>query len=449
MRINIETASLPLVMRKFAVLSLLGGLVGCASPVTRHDQASFESLLDAGDYSAAAKAASDAGHIGTDGSTQNIVWSLNAGAALFESGDHKNAVAVLDTTEKLAQVDDLDRFHAAIDYRYATYDGVMTNVYKAMSFLGEGDRDNARVELRRAEDRQRRAEEQFQRQADYEAARNKNTATPDFAQMLQRAGQSSQYTDASAALAELAKYKPFENPFATYLNGIFLVSQGDYENGRYKLKRAAEVLGAGSAAADDLKWAELSHRQADHKSQVWIVFENGQSSTFHELRLTLPMVTGEQMTLALPVLAQNAPAYSALRVSAGGGSVDTQPAGSFDAVMASEFARRRAMILATAIAEVVAKNVMSAAVQKSDNVLVHLASNLVANVSSADTRSWLALPKEFQAVRLTAPSDGRITLTAPDGTSVGEVSVPSDQSSIVWVKAQRPGSHPAIQVFKL
>lgn len=68
-----------------------------------------------------------AGHIGDDGKTENMVWSLNAGAALFNAGDRR-AVLVLDTTEKLAQANDLNRVHAAVDYTYTTYDGVMTNM---------------------------------------------------------------------------------------------------------------------------------------------------------------------------------------------------------------------------------------------------------------------------------------------------------------------------------
>jgi hypothetical protein len=430
-------------------LSALSGLAGCASTVSQPDRINFQSALAAGDYAGAAKAASAAGQIGPDGSSKNIVWSLNAGAALFESGDDKDAVSVLDMTEKLAQVDDLDRLHAAIDYRYTTYDGVMTNVYKAMAFLGEGDRDSARVEFRRAEDRQRRAEERFQREADYAASHNTVASRPEFGQLVQQAEKTPAYVTAGASLAELARYKPFENPFATYLSGIFLVSEGDDENGLYKLKRAAEVLGAGSAAASDLAWAEHARRHPARSAQVWVVFENGQSSTFHELRLLLPMVTGQQMTLALPVLAQNPPAYRALRVTAGAATAVTQPAGSFDAVMASEFARRRSMILAESVAEIVAKNVVSAVAQKSNNRLVHFAANLVANTSSADTRSWFALPKEFQAVRVPAPADGRIALTAADGTALGDATVPAGQNCIVWVKAQRAGARPAVQVFKL
>jgi hypothetical protein len=155
------------------------------------------------------------------------------------------------------------------------------------------------------------------------------------------------------------------------------------------------------------------------------------------------------MTLALPVLAQNAPAYAALQVTAGTTAVQTAPAGSFDAVMASEFNRRRPVILAEAVAEVLVKNVTSEVAQQSKNPWLQLASTIVANVSTADTRSWIGLPKEFQAVRIDVPADGHLLLAAAGGQPIGEATVPTDKSSIVWVKAQQAGAHPAIQVFPL
>ena len=414
------------------------------------DKLNFQAALDAGDYKGAAALAQSSGEITPDGQTKNIVWSLNAGAAMFDAGDMHQSVIVLDTTEKLAQANDLNNMHAAIDYRYTTYDGVMTNVYKSMAFLAQGDRENARVELRRAEDRQRRAEEHFQREIANAASKTNGQQDPQFAQIMLKAEQSPEYGSASNNLSALATYAPFENPFATYLMGIYLLNDGDYANGMASLKRASQVLGPNSAATSDVIWADHAHHsRKPARPQTWIVFENGQSATYHELRLVLPMVTGQPMTLALPTLAQNAPAYSALQIQAGGLSAATAPAGSFDAVMASEFAKRRPMILGEAVAEILVKNVGSALAQKSKNPYLQFASSVVANVSTADTRSWTALPKDFQVARLNAPADGHVSIETAEGQPLGDVTVPADHSSIVWVKIQQAGAHPAIQVFRL
>lgn len=358
------------------------------------DNLDFHGHFDSGDFRGAAAAAMAAGHIGDDGKTENIVWSLNAGAALFNAGD-KRAVPVLDTTEKLAQANDLNRAHAAVDYTYTTYDGVMTNMYKALAFVQQGDKDDARVEFNRVEERQRKAEELFKDEIAVSEAQH-GTKSAEFSAALNKAQQSPAYADANAQLSELAAYAPFENPFATYMAGVFFVSEGDFSKGIDRLKRAAKVLGPNSQAASDVIWAEHNHSHSTGHAAappVWVVFENGQSATYHEMRIVLPMVTGAPMTLAMPVLALNAPAYASLEVAAGGVTVSTTPAGSFDAVMASEFNRRRPLILGEAVAEVLAKNVGSALAEKSGNPLLKLTMLVVANVSTADTRSWTALPK--------------------------------------------------------
>ncbi len=426
-------------------------VAGCASRVAPRDSAMFEQFLDQGDYRAAAEAAEQAGRISADGRTQNIVWALNAASALYDSGDMKTAIPILDSTERLAQTDDLDRMHAAIDYRYTTYDGVMTNIYKAMSFLALGDHESARVEFNRSEDRQRRAEEYFRKEIAYQAAHNQAASNLEFGNLMQRAQSNPDYAGAAHQLGAMAIYAPFENPFATYLAGVFLLAEGDTAKGMDRLQRAAAALGPASPAARDLAWTKQLHAAAGAAPppSIWVVFENGQSATFHEMRVVLPMMGGAPMTLALPALAPNARAYASLRVRAGGVTAETQAAGSFDAVMASEFNRRRELILAEAVAEMLAKQAVYEVTQTSNNPLLRLASNVTVNVSTADTRSWTALPKEFQVARLAAPADGHVTISAGDGRAVGDAAVPPDRSCIVWVKAQRAGARAAVEVFPL
>jgi hypothetical protein len=435
----------------FVLLVAATALAGCASPMTAADKATFATDLDAGNYKAAEEQAIQAGAITPDGRTTNVVWGLNAGAAELDAGDPKAAVATLDTTEKLAQGNDLDHMKGTFDYQYTTYDGVMTNLYKAMAFLVMNDPDDARVEFNRAEDRQRRAEATFKDQiARAEAAQAPPTA--DYRSMMAKAEQSTDYASATEHLSQLAVYTPFENPFATYLGGIFFINQpDDYRKGVVWLQRASQELGPNSPATADLIWADHSHRSLRDKPlpQIWVVFENGQSATYHEIRLVLPTIAGTPMTLAMPTLVENEAACPFIVVQAGGISVNTLPAGSFDAVMASEFQRRRPVILAHAITEVLAKNVGSAVAAKSNSGFLKLAMLVANNVSTADTRSWIALPKEFQTVRVAAPENGEITLATSDGQALGTVKVPTDRSSIVWVKLQHLGAHPAINVAPL
>jgi len=81
--------------------------------------------------------------------------------------------------------------------------------------------------------------------------------------------------------------------------------------------------------------------------------------------------------------------------------------------------------------------------------LLKLTMLVVANISTADTRSWTALPKEFQAVRVAAPADGNIAVLGPDGQSLANVTVPVDRPSIVYVKLQRTGATAGVQLLPL
>jgi hypothetical protein len=439
-----------------STLACAGLLQACSSPVSKRSAADFQSQLNAGDYAAAAGTAIRSGQIGPDGKSQNLVWSLNAGATLLDAKDPKRAVAVLDNVETLMQADDVDHMKSALDYKYTTYDGVMANTYKALAFLEQGDSNNAGVEFRRAEDRQRRAEEFFQREVAASQKQAGQNKAADLQALLGKATQSDQYRNEATNLSQMATaYAPFENPFATWLGGIFLLTQkdataSDREAGLTQLQRASSLLGPHAAGVQsDLAWAHDVVHGHSGAPQTWVIFENGQSATFHELRLTLPMVTGQPMTVAIPALAANAPASAHLTVKAGSVTAATTSVGSFDAVMASEFQKRMPLVLTAAIAEVVLKNGMAVAAQKVDNPLLRMATAKVANTSTADTRSWTALPKEFQAVRVATPADGQVTISTAEGVSLGNIQVPTDRPSIIYVKIQHTGAAPSIQVAKL
>jgi hypothetical protein len=452
------TSCLRQMLRATAIpaLACAGLLQACASPVTQQDAVGFQAQLRTGDYTGAANTAMRSGQISPDGESRNIVWSLNAGAALFDAGDAKGSVAVLENTERLMQADDLDTMRSALDYKFTTYDGVMANTYKALASLEQGDGDNARVEFRRAEDRQRRAEEYFQREASASQRQLAHAKSMDAKTLFNSAEQSSDYQGEISNLSQMAAaYAPFENPFSTYLGGIFLLAErdgtaSDREAGLHKLQRASGALGPdGASIRSDLIWARGVVSGVKTPPQTWVVFENGQSATFREMRLVLPMVTGHPMTLAIPALYPNAPASAHLNVQAGGVTTATSLVGSFDAVMASEFRKRMPVILTGVVVEAALKNGVSIAAQKSNNVMLRLISDVAANVSTADTRSWTALPKEFQAVRVVTPADGRIALTTAEGTPVGTIQVPTDRPSIIYVKMQCAGAKPSLQVIKL
>ena len=118
--------------------------------------------------------------------------------------------------------------------------------------------------------------------------------------------------------------------------------------------------------------------------------------------------------------------------------------------MATEFQRHQTAILTRAVAEVALKVAVQSAAAQSGSSLLQLGALVASNVSTADTRSWTALPKEFQAVRIDAPKSGTLRLRSDSGQDLGTVSVPvTERGAIVYVKQQTAGGAPSLEVYKL
>jgi hypothetical protein len=147
-------------------------------------------------------------------------------------------------------------------------------------------------------------------------------------------------------------------------------------------------------------------------------------------------------------------AYERIEVSAGNDRRMTETVASIEAVMASEFRLRYPALLSAAVFEAVAKaaglSAANAAASRmgTAGILLEIAATVAANVTSSDTRSWYALPREMQSARVAVPANGQVVLRAPGGASA-TVTVPTDRSSIILVKAQSPGSPLIAQVSPL
>ncbi len=432
-------------------------LQGCAGQVSRQDAANFDGLLAHGDYPQAAQMAMASGKIAPDGTSNNLAWSLNAGAALIYAGDSRTAIPVLDGAENLMKARDLDGF-SNTQYNYATYDGIMANTYKALGYLTVGDRANARVEFNRVGGRQAMAEEQFSKQKEKLDAdvKKKSAGQFDLTTAMTNAQNSKEFQAEQLTFGAYANYRPFINPAASYLTAVFLLNNAetgsDFERARVELQRVRDMVGPSPVIDADLKLVKSGKKSPP---AIWIVFESGQAPTFSQYNITFPVpIVGKAsyistVTVAMPRMMFHAMASGGITASATGDQAKTVSVGSFDRVMATEFSRRYQGILARAVAEAALKVGVQYAAAQTNNSLLMLTAAIASNISTADTRSWTALPKEFQAARLKMPADGTVRLQGDDGMDFGTVKVPVDRSSIIYIKETMHGGRPSTQVFPL
>ena len=433
-------------------IGLLAALTlhGCAGGVSTREVAGYDGNLAQGNYAGASTLAVGAGQIGPDGRSSNLLWSLNAGAAMTYAGESGRTIVVLDEAEAMMKRRDLGTTAEKGQYHARTYDGVMVNAYKAISAMHDGHSDVARTELLRSEDRQSRAETDYQTEIAADRAKG-NSDSADLQGMLSSARTNTDYQAAARDMANFGAYKPFINPFATYLAGLYFLNtaDADKEKARNAFQRVRGIIGGSTLVDGDYA---LASQRTKFTPKTWVIFENGQGSTLTEYSLTFPVPfvgrhTGVGIaTVAMPRLQENSPAATCLLV--GDKGERTSVVGNFDYVMRSEFQRRYPAILSIAVAEAIAKIALQNAAAQEKTGIALLAAIVVSNISTADVRSWSALPKDFQVARIEAPGDGMVRLRTDTGAEFGSIKVPADASSIVYVKALRPGSPPAIQVLR-
>jgi hypothetical protein len=107
--------------RWFWLATSLGSAIfvqGCAGGVSPQDTANYDGLLSQGNYSGAASFAQAAGKIAPDGASDNLLWSLDTGAAMVYAGDSAHTIPVMDHAEEmmkhheLSKTGDMGQYHA-------------------------------------------------------------------------------------------------------------------------------------------------------------------------------------------------------------------------------------------------------------------------------------------------------------------------------------------------
>lgn len=470
----------------WAFLLVLSSIVlgGCQTLAPAQKKADFNALYEAGDYRAAADAAVNASTQGIFGqrTKPELLWSLQAGAALTASGDFVTSNSVLDAAEELAKAEDteslgrkgVEMFTTTLvnnnlnRYSPSVYDGVMINTYKALNNIFLQDHSSARIEFNRAADRQRRAEEHFStriKAQQLKKAKSKEQEDTDPAASPLNMAKSQEEAEKSIyesypELQNWEVYPNFVNPYTDYLHGLFflLASQDrdDYGKARDSLRRVAGMNPNNPAVKTDLmvvdKLIRGQWKKQNLNPAVWVIFENGLGPDIEELLVPIPLYLVsdkvEYSQIALPKLRTRGQAYPHLDLYAGKRKLaSTAPLANIDRVVQTEFQAEFPYRVTEAVMSTLAKGL----IQYKAREQAGLAGALVAGVyqattTRADTRIWSALPKDVQVARLRPPADRKLTVSGPGMATPLSIELPDTQFTIVYIKATAAGTAPVFQV---
>lgn len=407
-----------------------------------------------------------------------LLEHLQGGAALRADGQLKASNQTLDDSEaitkhydeRLAAMTGADYLasilvnDSVMPYQGETYDKIMINTYKALNFMMLGDRENARVELNRAYERQGLAVKQFARQIqrEHQAVASKQAELGNNLNLSQTLDnpQLQKLTAANYSnLDQWAVYPDFVNPFTTYLHGLFalLAAQGpgDLENASEFLKRAVGMTPGNHWVAEDFMQVESMLNGKLTRAQipptVWVIFENGLGPVKRPVRLDIPLFLATDKILytgiAFPVLELQPAAYPYLLVG-GPAGVKTEPVGSMDGIVATEFKKELPGLVVRCVLRTLLKTYAQYEMQKQlgdaggiSMALYQLATN------TADTRIWSALPKNFQVARVETPADRILRIAAPgDARELLAFKIPEGRFALACIKITQPGVRPVCQI---
>jgi hypothetical protein len=385
---------------------------------------------------------------------KDLFWSLQAASAHRNAGNYKKSNEWFDIAEESYKAFNEDNFlndidsgvtsilvnDSATDYTGAVYDGILINTYKALNYLALNDHKNARIEFNRASDRQRRAVIYFEKEI--EAKKSELSAKPNVLNSINSSSASQQFAQRYSNLYNFKAYADFQNPYTTYMAGLFAALSDDRSKALGLLKEVYASTGNDITKQD---FTELiSNKKL--KNSVWVIFENGKGMSKNEFILKLPLFMVSRKVswtgVAFPELRHGSKAYS--NIVANG--VKTEQFVSMDNVIKSEFKKDLPNIKARAIASAVAKTAIQVGLKEEDNLMGDLFAVYQAISTRADTRIWSSLPKEFQLAKVDMPVNGILEVYV--GGSMYKVNIGKVNNAIVTIKVPTPSAKPAISVAR-
>lgn len=422
-----------------------------------------------------------------------LVWRLEAGSLNFNLGNYQTAVDELKEAERLIQeyddratisLRDLSSEAAmavtnlnALPYRGLCRDRIALSIFKALAYLGLGNEDAFRAQLRRLRNVQKQVKEDYDKF--FEADKKQMDATlkshGDVAQKvlnnsspetLSSNGQNAQFAIGWNEAKRIGNkgYGDFMNPAAIFLSGLGSMRDGNFDNARIDFERLCQampnnpvfkqyyvtsLLKAGRDVPNAYKNVAPFHFPLDHDC-VYVIVAHGRSAAFRQIDIYFPIM------IAFPICEYYPAPYNFITVGADGQAHQAVPLADMDAIHSQEFITRLpAMLIRTITSTLIKETAYFTAWESMKNsnltseqravleLLVGVAGTLYrVAMNTADTRSWEILPKEFLLTQFPMPRNRTLTIQLTGLVQQNfAVDIPPDsRSAIVYINAPSPNN---------
>jgi len=388
-----------------------------------------------------------------------ILWYSQGGAQARNCFDYEKSNSLFDKAENLYKSDvdlksNVDRTKNSLgsilinnnvnDYEGNIYEKVMLNTYKGLNFMELDDFANARVEFNRALDRQRRAKEYFEREIN--KVQERSIKDKNYNKAQNRYTQKAIYDNYEDLFSGYQAYPDFVNPYATYMSGIFFLLDGDYVKARDLLKESLSMQPKNQQIQADFELADsLSGYGKKEKNYAWIIYENGQSMAKREERVNIPLFIFTNRVyyagLALPKLYERASSYQYIQI----GNQKSKMIANMDNVIKTEFKKRFSQIALEATLNLIVKTYTQYELNRSGALGGVVGMLYQAMTNRADIRSWTALPKNFQSLRVEL-NQNPVIIKDDRGKILSTIQVDNSTDVLIYIKSSLKGD---IRVHKI
>lgn len=368
---------------------------------------------------------------GEAGSNGDVLWNLQAGISGFNSSQ-KDTATLLEKGEELFNKYESEGLMGGMfsnagavllnenvkTYRGNIYEGVMFNYYKALNAMYLGDYALARVEFNRANDRQRRAKEYFQKDIKKAMVENQKeeSSNETFKTIDKKHTASSTESILEQQYSNLKNFKiynGFINPAVSYVSALFFMSESDYPKATDLYKEAYGITQS-QIINKDLEVMN-KRRMGDKSTYTWFIIEDGQGATLNELAINLPAYYVSSSVLhlgvSIPQLQEGKPSAISYQAITHNNQQEFTAfeVSDLDGVIANEFSKKLPFILTRAISSAILKAATQASLNSIGGEyfgdLGALAGSLIgaaysAATNNADIRITTALPKRVLALQI-------------------------------------------------
>ncbi len=335
------------------------------------------------------------------------------------------------------------------EYRATNPERIMLETMLAMNALIQGDRDAARVCLIRGSDwgenaRQLNEDEITQKQKEIdESKKSANEATLEDVEKASEIETNENFKN----LESLSGSLDYADPFATYLQAVFLASEGgqsDWDAAYFSFNEVARLNAQDpqvlAQVKGDLAALEAKFKKEQLAPNTWIFVLDGLVAYRKELKLAVA---------AVPYMVQRDIALTQPLVAADGVTQPMVVMSDVDRMVMTDFKQKLPMIIVQEILSTALKTATTVVAQKqfgTAGLLLGVAYQ--AGSTAADLRSWHTMPKRILSVRVPTPADGVITVRDGD-VVIATTTVEIGSSGIVFVNVPARGAPPSVKAAVL